>query len=410
MATSKRLLPLALLLLLSLSLTTSRAFAWEINKTGSGRDIKWSNGNASYFINPASGPAGAIDAVQSGMQTWSVVPSAKFAFSGSQSSANCTEASGGPNGICFGPVNQKGVVAQNTFWYDPSSGEMLHSEIVFNTNYQWSINGTATSFDVQEIITHELGHTLSLKDEYQPAQSENTMYGYAAYNETKKRSLEADDIAGISYLYPGDSTTTTPAPTPTPAPSTCTYSVRLSANKFDAAGGSGTATVTTQSGCTWSAASTVPWIAMGSVAATTVPFTVAANTANTLRMASITVANKSLIITQAAAVSASTPIAITANPTTLDFGTIAHAGKTTKSTVVKVTGSGIQTIMAYLSGPNWSSFPSTMTKVRNSSTSYTLTITTTFAPRTVGAKTGSLDIYVNNGKSKLSIPLSGTGS
>ena len=56
--------------------------------------------------------------------------------------------------------------------------------------------------DVQNIATHELGHALPLLDLYGGPDSGKTMYGYAEQGETSKRSLAAEDKAGISYLYP----------------------------------------------------------------------------------------------------------------------------------------------------------------------------------------------------------------
>jgi hypothetical protein len=48
------------------------------------------------------------------------------------------------------------------------------------------------------VLLHEVGHTLHLKDLYAPECSELTMYSYGAYGETKKRTLDVGDIAGVS--------------------------------------------------------------------------------------------------------------------------------------------------------------------------------------------------------------------
>jgi len=55
--------------------------------------------------------------------------------------------------------------------------------------------------DLQNIATHELGHGVGLGDLYITACSEETMYGYSNYGETKKRTLNAGDIMGIQKLY-----------------------------------------------------------------------------------------------------------------------------------------------------------------------------------------------------------------
>ncbi|MBA7689098.1 hypothetical protein ES703_97593 [subsurface metagenome] len=55
--------------------------------------------------------------------------------------------------------------------------------------------------DFGNIATHELGHAVGLDDLYTSKCSEMTMYGYASYGETKKRTLEAGDITGVQKLY-----------------------------------------------------------------------------------------------------------------------------------------------------------------------------------------------------------------
>jgi hypothetical protein len=54
--------------------------------------------------------------------------------------------------------------------------------------------------DVLNIVAHETGHALGLGH---PAYrcTEETMYAYATEGETKKQTLEAGDITGITTLY-----------------------------------------------------------------------------------------------------------------------------------------------------------------------------------------------------------------
>jgi hypothetical protein len=55
--------------------------------------------------------------------------------------------------------------------------------------------------DLQNIATHEFGHWLVLNDLYKKPARQQTMYGYGAYAETKKRTLESGDIAGLETIY-----------------------------------------------------------------------------------------------------------------------------------------------------------------------------------------------------------------
>ena len=80
----------------------------------------------------------------------------------------------------------------------------------------WGTDGSAGKMDVQNLATHELGHSQRLLDLYGTADAEKTMYGCSSTGETKKRTLEAEDIAGIQYIYPpAGASTSTPTPTPT---------------------------------------------------------------------------------------------------------------------------------------------------------------------------------------------------
>lgn len=50
-------------------------------------------------------------------------------------------------------------------------------------------------------MTHELGHMLGLLDEYNGTYSESTMYYDTDYGETKKRTLEQDDLNGFNVIF-----------------------------------------------------------------------------------------------------------------------------------------------------------------------------------------------------------------
>ncbi|MGJ5818429.1 BACON domain-containing protein [Paludibaculum fermentans] len=89
-----------------------------------------------------------------------------------------------------------------------------------------------------------------------------------------------------------------------PPPPSCSYSISPTALSIPAAGATGSVTVTAASGCSWTAASAVPWITVTSGAAGSGPgavaYSVAANT-GPARTGTLTVGGQTLTITQAAA-------------------------------------------------------------------------------------------------------------
>ena len=190
-----------LVLLPALVLWCSNTSAYEVCKTFRGKDIKWKTAEAAYFINSSGGPSESVSAIEAGMQTWTDVASSNFSFVYGGTTTNTAHGtSDGYNIVTFGLL-EVGTVAENRYWYNVPTGRLLDSDIRFNTYYSWSTTGTTGTFDVQNVGSHEHGHSLCLMDLYHSADSEKTMYGYVSYGETGKRSLHQDDIDGITYLY-----------------------------------------------------------------------------------------------------------------------------------------------------------------------------------------------------------------
>jgi hypothetical protein len=109
------------------------------------------------------------------------------------------------------------VLASTSFLIDDSTGELLESDIFFNSAFPWSVAaaGERNRWDLETIALHEIGHFSGLghsaigETEIQPTggrrvlSSEAVMFPIAlAIGDISMRSLRADDIAGISDLYP----------------------------------------------------------------------------------------------------------------------------------------------------------------------------------------------------------------
>jgi hypothetical protein len=110
----------------------------------------------------------------------------------------------GFNEIVFGDYAEANVIAICYTWGyfggKPSTREIVEFDIMLDTDYEWG-NGEANSLlmDVQNIVTHEVGHGIGLADIYDC--DLETMYGYSDYGDIVKRDLYYGDIAGLQKLY-----------------------------------------------------------------------------------------------------------------------------------------------------------------------------------------------------------------
>jgi len=115
----------------------------------------------------------------------------------------------GQNEVYFGEISQPGAIAITIVWGifsgPPKQRQLVEWDQVYNVDYDWSEDclseNCSYKMDFENIATHELGHSVGLDDLYDSKCSEMTMYGYANYGETKKRTLEDGDKAGVSKLY-----------------------------------------------------------------------------------------------------------------------------------------------------------------------------------------------------------------
>lgn len=114
----------------------------------------------------------------------------------------------GVNTVTFGLYPNSGVIAVTNVWGyfsgPPKSREIVEFDLLYNDPYfVWgnADAGNGSVMDLRNIATHELGHAFGLADLYTTSCMEETMYGYSGEGETKKRTLEAGDIAGINKLY-----------------------------------------------------------------------------------------------------------------------------------------------------------------------------------------------------------------
>ncbi|MBQ3084160.1 MAG: matrixin family metalloprotease [Clostridia bacterium] len=83
-----------------------------------------------------------------------------------------------------------------------SSGRIINADVLINSAFSWSTNVASGTYDVQNIMTHEVGHILGLSDKYESYAIGWTMYGRGSPQQIDQRSLANQDIAALYQLYP----------------------------------------------------------------------------------------------------------------------------------------------------------------------------------------------------------------
>lgn len=111
----------------------------------------------------------------------------------------------GKNEVYFGDIVSPGAIAVTIVWGifsgPPFARELVEWDQVYDqVDFDWNSTGEAGKMDFENIATHELGHSVGMG--HPPSEcTEETMYAFASLGETKKRSLNSGDIAGIDQLY-----------------------------------------------------------------------------------------------------------------------------------------------------------------------------------------------------------------
>jgi hypothetical protein len=111
------------------------------------------------------------------------------------------------NSIVFAPegaAQAEGALAITIVTYDKSLGQILDADIIFNGEHRFAPAETLTSdsrnvYDLQNVLTHELGHFLGLGEENTERRA--TMFSRSAPAEIRKRDLSKLDRVNIRELY-----------------------------------------------------------------------------------------------------------------------------------------------------------------------------------------------------------------
>ena len=182
-------------------LLSSVGHAWEVKTNAQGDPLHWKTNTIPIHYNPEHSGLSSqqvSNAIEQAAQAWS------YSFTTLQNKGETTQRSITHEDEHYSVLfsddwNEDPDILALTYTWSKNDGEIVHFDIEMNADhFVWSIDGNSQTHDLQNTLTHELGHALGL-DHSNISQA--TMAASSTAGETSKRALHEDDKEGHSYIY-----------------------------------------------------------------------------------------------------------------------------------------------------------------------------------------------------------------
>lgn len=182
------------------------ASAYSFLQTPEGTPLRWYTNPVPYYIGPLSDDLPEdqqMEAIFAAFEAWEAVPGMDLRFEFAGTTDLHETGHDGTNVVYFQksgwPAGSSAIATTQSFAVE--SGEMVGFDLRINDAaylFTATDNPSDTNTDLQNALTHEVGHILGLDHSLD---AEATMYASTSRGDLEKRSLADDDRAGALFLY-----------------------------------------------------------------------------------------------------------------------------------------------------------------------------------------------------------------
>ncbi|HEX8143150.1 MAG TPA: matrixin family metalloprotease [Pyrinomonadaceae bacterium] len=211
---------LVLVLIILAGAVPARSYTLQFTDASSSVQIKWPTSTVTIALSSSlSSPPGNIKAgsdvtgaARRALLQWAGASNIRFVevsslaqsispSTGSDGVSLITVANTTENAALFNGSDRPG---RTRVFFDPATGLISEADIALNPSALFSTDGTFSTYDLESVLTHELGHLLGLEHSgmvgatMQPRLAQNGLYTLPAFS---PRTLSEDDRAGARSIY-----------------------------------------------------------------------------------------------------------------------------------------------------------------------------------------------------------------